>query len=260
MKKALEEYAKLERVAEVFENPHRWTLTHRGVPAPELGWVDRKEWRDPYGRVIEVTRLYGSKTYRATLLSPAGGLLTLREGEDPAKLFAEVKVEARRLNVRESGESLIARGGALHLPRPSDAERRDLTEYDLALVEQVEVEKLRESKVGLPINPRLVLALVREIRRHREAGRIRASLEKDPPELVDGEEVLGVLVELDRMARVVKADDVGATKPFHASYRGPVSRRAAKVIRALVGPLRGSQRALVGKAARVSKAVRKKAS
>jgi len=163
-----------------FENPHRWKQTWRGKPAPELGWVDRKEWRDPYGRVIEVTRLYGCEDYRATLLSPSGGLLVLREGKDPAQLLRGLREEARRLNVREPGSSLIEEKGELYLTGPSDAHRRDLTEYDLALVEQVEVSKLRESKEGLPINPRLVLAMVREIRRHRAAWRLRRGSQKAP--------------------------------------------------------------------------------
>jgi hypothetical protein len=88
-----------------FENPHTWKLTYRGKPAPELGWVDRKVWTDAFGRVLEVVRYYGSEDYRATLLSPSGGLLLLREGKDPALLSAQLKREARKLDVTSPGES-----------------------------------------------------------------------------------------------------------------------------------------------------------
>ncbi len=76
-------------------NRHGWKLTHEEEPAPERGWSAVKGRRDGYGRVIEVTRSYGSETYRGTLVSPAGGVLVLREGRDQARLVRGLKAAAR---------------------------------------------------------------------------------------------------------------------------------------------------------------------
>lgn len=178
VQKAALELIALERAAEMFANPHKWTLTHRGVPAPELGWVDRKVWKDAFGRTLEVTRHFGSDAYRGALLSPSGGLLILREGKDPARLSAQLKREARKLAPGEKGESLLERDGQLWLSRPGDAHKRDLTEFDLAEIEQYEVMSLHEKGgLGLRLNNRLVLAMIREIRRHREKA-VRAARKK----------------------------------------------------------------------------------
>jgi hypothetical protein len=129
--------------------------------------VDRREWRDAFGRVLEVTRYFGAGDYWGSLQSPSGGLLAFLEDKDRARLVARLKGEAKKRVPTDVGDSMLEKDGELFLPRPSDAHSRDLTEFDLAVIEQYEVKQLRESTLGLRINNRLVLAMVREIRRHR---------------------------------------------------------------------------------------------
>lgn len=53
----------------------------------------------------------------------------------------------------------------------NDAHPRPLTEEQLDEIEQYELECIHESKLGLRLNGRLVLAMIREIRESRAAGR-----------------------------------------------------------------------------------------
>ena len=59
--------------------------------------------------------------------------------------------------------------------RPDDAHPRPLTDEQLDDIEQYEIEQIRESKLGLRLNGRLLLAMIREIREHRQ---LRESIAK----------------------------------------------------------------------------------
>jgi hypothetical protein len=109
-----------------------WRLTYPGVPAPELGWVDRRVWEDEFGRVLEITKLYGSEDFQAVLMSPVGGLLVQRQGRSYLSLLRNVRAESLR-RPGGPGRSILMGEEELHLVRTGDPHPRDVTEGDLAV-------------------------------------------------------------------------------------------------------------------------------
>jgi hypothetical protein len=144
---------------------------------------------------LELTHPFGSKEYRVTLMSPSGGLLVLREGKSWQPLVAGVMNEARKLSPGEVGESFLEKVPKTYHVRTGDAHPRDLEEADLFQIEEYEVKCLRESREGLRLNGRLVLALIREVRRRR------AEAEPARKPLIFGSGVLGGGISLKKKSK-----------------------------------------------------------